>query len=195
MSEPLCPAWLSFTLTNVFRRLAHDPVRILGPFVREGNVALDIGCGPGFFTVPLARLAGDRGRVYAVDLQAAMLARTERRAARAGVLDRVRTVLADRASLRLPERADLALVFWVAHEVADPGRFFAEIRSALEPRGRLLLVEPRVHVSAPRYDEIVATAVQAGFEPGETPPVRISRAVVLRAGPISRNRPAGGTAS
>lgn len=185
MSEPLCPAWLSFTLTNVFRRLAHDPVRILRPFVRAGNAVLDVGCGPGFFTVPMARLVGDRGRVYAVDIQPAMLARTERRAARAGVLDRVRTVLADRRSLRLPERADFALVFWVAHEVEDPGRFFAEIRSALEPRGRLLLIEPRGHVSVSRYGEIVAAAVQAGFEPGETPHIRLSRAVVLRPGPGS----------
>lgn len=182
MTEPLCPPWLSFTLTNAFRRLAHDPVRILRPFVREGDAVLDVGCGPGFFTVPLARMVGDRGRVYAVDIQAAMLTRTERRAARAGVLDRVRTVLADRTSLRLPERADFALVFWVAHEVDDPGRFFAEIRNALEPRGRLLLIEPRVHVSLTRYDEIVMAAVQAGFEPGETPRVRLSRAVVLRPG-------------
>lgn len=183
MTEPLCPAWLSFTLTNAFRRLAHDPFRILRPFVREGDAALDIGCGPGFFTVPLARMVGAKGRVYAVDIQAAMLVRTERRAARAGVPDRVRTVLADKTSLRLPERADFALVFWVAHEVDDLGRFFAEIRSALEPRGRLLLVEPRGHVSGPRYDEIVTAAVHAGFEPGETPDIRLSRAVVLRPGP------------
>jgi ubiquinone/menaquinone biosynthesis C-methylase UbiE len=69
MTEPLCPAWLSFTLTNVLRRLAHDPVAILGPFLKEGDTAVDVGSGPGFFSVPMARMVGERGLVVAVDIQ------------------------------------------------------------------------------------------------------------------------------
>jgi len=195
MIEPPCPAWLSFTLTNVFRRIIHNPVRILGPFLREGDTAIDIGCGPGFFTVPMARLVGERGLVVAVDVQAKMLDLTRRRAERAGVADRVRLHLAGRSRLALDVRADFALAFWMAHEVEGLEDFFREIRTALEPDGALLLVEPKVHVSDRRYAEIVAAAESAGFEPRETAPVRLSRAVRLCPGPRPRNRRAGDTGS
>src|SRR5512138_1264458 len=89
MAEPLCSAWLSFTLTNILRRLAHDPVRILGPFVKDGDTVLDVGCGPGFFTVPMARLVGPLGRVVAVDIQEKMLEKARRKAEKAGVADRI----------------------------------------------------------------------------------------------------------
>lgn len=194
MIEHRCPPWLSFTLTNIFRRLAHDPARTLGPFVRPGDTVLDIGCGPGFFTIPLARLVGETGRVVAVDIQSGMLDRTRRRAEKAGLAARIRLVKADETGLHLEGAADLALVFWMAHEVEDLDRLFAEILAALRPDGRLLLVEPRVHVTAVGYGGILAAAARAGFETGETPVVRLSRAVVLRPA-ISRNRPAGDTAS
>ena len=177
MAEPLCPAWLSFTLTNAFRRLAQDPARILAPFIKEGETLLDIGCGPGFFTIPMARLVGPRGLVLAVDIQPKMLEKTRRRAERAGVEDRVRLHLAGRDGLGLDVRADFALIFWMAHEVDDPVRFFRDILGALKPGGLALLVEPRVHVTARRYGEIVVAAMSAGFEPFRTEPVRLSRNV------------------
>lgn len=195
MAEPLCPAWLSFTLTNVFRRMAHPPARILAPFIRDGDTVLDVGCGPGFFSIPLARLVGERGLVFAVDIQSGMLAKTRRRAARAGVLSRIRLVLADKSSLRLPARADFALVFWMAHEVDGVERFFGEIRAALEPGGSLLVVEPRAHVNRRRFDEIVRAATSAGFEVREAVPVRLSRAVVLKPSVTSRSRAGAGTGS
>ena len=101
MAEPRCPAWLSFTLTNIFRRMAHDPVRILRPFIREGDTVIDVGNGPGYFTVPMARMVGDRGLVIAVDIQSKMLEKTRRRAERAGVAGRIRPVLATAKMLGL----------------------------------------------------------------------------------------------
>ncbi|MGZ5499250.1 MAG: class I SAM-dependent methyltransferase [Candidatus Aminicenantales bacterium] len=188
MTEPLCPAWLSFTLTNVFRRMAHHPVRVLGPFLKEGDTALDIGCGPGYFTIPMARMVGDRGWVVAVDIQPAMLERTRRSAERAGVAGRVRLHLAAEDTLGLDLKADFALVFWMAHEVDRLERFFGEILAALKPEGRLLLVEPKVHVPKRRYLEIVAAAKKAGFTPHPTDPVRLSRAALLRPGTTSRSQ-------
>lgn len=195
MHEPLCPAWLSFTLTNVFRRMAHDPARILGPFVREGGTVLDIGCGPGFFTVPMARLVGARGLVVAVDIQPKMLEKARRRAERAGVVGRVRLHLAGKDSLGLKEKVDFALAFWMAHEVDDLRRFFGEVLEAMKPGGLLLLVEPLRHVGPRRYEEIVAAAVSAGFEAGEAVAVRLSRAVVLRPAAAPRSPSAGDTGS
>ncbi len=195
MTEPLCPAWLSFTLTNVFRRMAHNPARILCPFVREGATVLDIGCGPGFFTVPMARLAGEGGLVVAVDIQAGMLEKTRRKAERAGVARRVRLHLAEKNGLGLSVKADFALAFWMAHEVEDLDRFFAEILAALKPDGLLLLVEPLGHVPPRRFAEIVAAAASAGFESREAVAVRLSRAVVLRPAAAPRSPGAGDTGS
>ncbi len=195
MAEPLCPAWLSFTLTNVFRRLAHDPVRILAPFIRDGDTVVDVGCGPGFFTVPMARLVGPLGRVVAVDIQEQMLEKARQRAERAGLADRISLCLAGENGLDLDVKADFALVFWMAHEVDDLIRLFAEIRSALKAEGRLLLVEPRIHVTEARFDEIVGGAAAAGFEQGETPEIRLSRAVVLRPRRLSRSQEEGDTGS
>ena len=195
MTEPLCPAWLSFTLTNVFRRIAQDPVRILRPYLRDGDTALDIGCGPGFFTVPMARMVGDRGLVVAVDIQKEMLDKTRRRAERAGVAGRIRLQLATEEGLGLDVKADFALAVWMAHEVERLEPFFREILDALEPGGRLLLIEPRVHVPERRYGEIVSAAVSAGFEPHETAPVRLSRATLLRAGAASRSQGSRGIGS
>lgn len=188
MTELLCPAWLSFSLTNVFRRMAHDPARILGPFLREGDTAIDVGSGPGFFTVPMARLVGQHGLVVAVDIQPKMLEKTRRRAERAGVAGRIRLHLATADSLGLDVKADFALAVWMAHEVERLEHFFREILDALKPGGCLLLVEPRVHVPERRYAEIVAAAVSAGFEPHETDPVRLSRATVLRPRAIPRSQ-------
>ena len=61
-------------------------------------------------------------------------------------------------------KADFALAFWMAHEVDDLDRLFAEILAALKPGGLLLLVEPLAHVPQRRFEEIVAAAVSAGFE-------------------------------
>ncbi|MCK7462074.1 MAG: class I SAM-dependent methyltransferase [Sphingobacterium sp.] len=91
----------------------------------------------------------ERARVVAVDIHPGMLERTRKRAARAGVSRTAsRLHLADKDRLGLDcLRADFALAFWMAHEVPDPGRLFAGIRAALKPEGRLLLVEPRMHVA------------------------------------------------
>lgn len=195
MTEPLCPAWLSFTLTNAFRRLVHDPVRILRPFLAEGDTAVDVGCGPGYFTIPMARLVGPRGTVVAVDIQPGMLEKTRRRAERAGVGDRVRLCLAEATGLWLDSQADFALVFWMAHEVDDLVRLFRDVLAALTPDGLCLLVEPRGHVGPKRYGEIIASAIAAGFEARETGPIRLSRASVLRPALTSRSRREADTGS
>ncbi len=180
MGEHVCPTWLSFLLTNVFRRMAHDPDRILARFLKEGDVAVDVGCGPGFFTIPMARRVGEGGLVVALDIQQGMLEKTRKRAERAGVAGRIRLHLSRKDRLGVDLKADFALAFWMAHEVADCERLFAEILAVLKPGGLLLLVEPRMHVAGGPFAEIVAAAERAGFERHGDEAIRLSRAVVLR---------------
>ena len=73
MHGRVCPSWLAFVLNNPLRKLLQNPEKILKGLVQEGQTAVDLGCGPGFFTLPLARMVGESGRVIAVDLQSKML--------------------------------------------------------------------------------------------------------------------------
>jgi 2-polyprenyl-3-methyl-5-hydroxy-6-metoxy-1,4-benzoquinol methylase len=67
--DHVCPWWFAYTFDNPLRRLIHPPVRIFEGLVQEGQTAVDIGCGMGYFTLGLARMVGQNGQVIAVDLQ------------------------------------------------------------------------------------------------------------------------------
>ena len=179
-----CPWWLAYGFDNPLRRLIHDPARILGGLVQEGQTAVDIGCGLGFFSLALARLVGSHGRVISIDVQPEMLERAGRRARRRGLHERIEFRPCEPDELGLQDRVDFALAFWMVHEVADPEAFLAEVRSALTPRGHFLLAEPKVHVPAPRFRETVELASASGFEVLGTPRISLSRAVLLGPGEL-----------
>jgi SAM-dependent methyltransferase len=175
----VCPWWGGYFIDNPLRRWLHNPEQILTPYVKPGMAALDFGCGMGLFTIAMARLVGERGRVVAADLQQQMLDVLQRRAKRAGVADRIRTHRCLPASMGLAERLDFALAFWSAHEVPNIKRLLTEIYSCLNPQGQFLAVEPIGHVTAEAFAGMIALAAEAGFREQDRPAVRLSRAVIL----------------
>jgi 2-polyprenyl-3-methyl-5-hydroxy-6-metoxy-1,4-benzoquinol methylase len=175
MAERVCPPWIGYFLLNPLRKLVENPDRMFGPFVREGMVVLEPGCAMGFFTLPLARMVGPSGRVIALEIQDKMLAVLGRRAQKAGLTDRIelRRINADGYRLDdLSGRVDFAAAIHVVHEIPDKTLFFTEIWKALRPGGRLLVVEPKGHVSREQFEETIAMAEKAGFTP-ETLPKKI----------------------
>ncbi|MFP3232785.1 MAG: hypothetical protein RXR08_03625 [Sulfolobaceae archaeon] len=52
----------SFILSSPLRRLFENPYSILREFIKEGMTVLDHGSGPGFYTIPMAKLVGEKGR-------------------------------------------------------------------------------------------------------------------------------------
>ena len=174
-----CPPGACFTFDNFLRKALQDPRKILAPFALEGKTVLDIGPGKGYFTIPLARMVGDAGRVVAADIQPAMLKALARRARRAGISERIRIHLSREDGLGVSQAADFALMFWMAHEVPEKARLFRDIKAILKPEGRILLVEPRIHVTGEQFEKTVALAVDAGFAVLDKPAIRLSRSVVL----------------
>ncbi len=182
MAHRVCPWWVGYLLASPLRRLMQDPTEILRPFVSEGMTVLEPGPGMGFFTLELARLAGPRGRVIAVDIQPRMLEGLAKRADRAGLRDRidVREAAPDRMGTEdLEGKVDLVLAFAVIHELGSAERFFAEAYRALKRGGRLLAAEPKRHVRAAEFDETLSKAEKAGFAVVARPGIRGSRTALL----------------
>ena len=175
----VCPWWLCHSFDNPLRRLFHDPDRLLHPYVKPGMTVVDIGCGMGYFTVGLAKLAGPEGKVIAVDLQQPMLDALGRRARKAGMADRIVLHRSRKEGLGVEEPADFVLAFWMVHEVPDAPPFFREIFSLLKTEGRFLLVEPKIHVTKRGLERTLAVCRETGFRVLEEPAVALSRAFLL----------------
>lgn len=175
----VCPWWFVRSFDNPLRRLFQRPERILDGLVHPGDACVDIGCGIGYFTIPMARLVGPTGSVTAVDLQPQMLAGVERRARSSGLLDRVRLHRATASGLHLESTFDFALAFWMAHEVSDQPALLQGSYEALRPGGRMLLAEPKGHVNSAAFERTIELAQKVGFVAGAAPKVSFSRAALL----------------
>ena len=183
MPAKVCPACLGHFLANPIRKLIHPPKTILAPYVKEGMTVLDIGCGMGFFTIPLAQMVGTNGRVIGVDFQEKMLQGLKKRAQKRGVSTRIETRLCSQHTLGLQdlaEKIDFALAFAVVHEVPDPSKFFVELWATIKPCGSVLLAEPNGHVSKDEFTTTISIVQQHGFAIVEAPKIFRSRSVILR---------------
>ncbi len=177
-----CPWWLAYTFDNPLRRLVHNPASMFGSYIHAGGWAADLGCGMGYFSLGLARLVGPRGMIYSLDLQEEMLQRLKRRAKRKHLSDRVmaRQVRPDDLEARdLHDKLDLALAFWMVHEVADQAGLFKQVRYMLKPGGALFIAEPKFHVSASDFETSLVLAAESGLELTARPRVAFSRAAVF----------------
>lgn len=74
----------SILMDNFIRRLIFPPEKLLSQFISEGKVVADLGCGPGYFTLPIAKIVGQSGKVYAVDFDSEQIERLKEKAANKG---------------------------------------------------------------------------------------------------------------
>jgi 2-polyprenyl-3-methyl-5-hydroxy-6-metoxy-1,4-benzoquinol methylase len=142
----------------------------------------DIGCAMGFFSLPLAQMVGPNGKVICVDVQEKMIRSLEKRARKAGLSGRIKTLICREDSLGLDdlkEKIDFALASAVVHEVPDAAGFFSEIHKSMKPTGILLVAEPKGHVSEKDFETTISIAEQNGFTATDTPQIKRSRTVLL----------------
>ncbi len=77
--RPAIPAFL-----DPIRRLFEPPQRLIGSYVKKGQVVVDLGCGSGYYALPLAETVGSEGKVYAVDLGKNSIRTVEKKAKKHG---------------------------------------------------------------------------------------------------------------
>jgi protein-L-isoaspartate O-methyltransferase len=131
-------------LTRPEREAEEQPERMLDALhVRPGDTVADVGAGVGYHAWRLSARVGSDGKVYATDIQPGMLELLRRNIAEHGITNVV-SVQATPESTGLRDASiDVVLLVDVYHEAPDPQAFLRQLRRALKPSGRLVLVEFR----------------------------------------------------
>lgn len=175
----VCPAGSAGSLDNSLRKWLHNPEKLLSPYIKKGMTVLDLGCGPGVFTVEIAKLLQTTGIVIAADLQDEMLNIVADKIKDTASESRIKLHKCEKNSIGITERVDFILAFWMIHEVPDHARLFKELKLILKPGGTLFIIEPRFHVNHKSFEQMSSGLLNSGFKIVDTPKVFFSRTLLL----------------
>jgi 2-polyprenyl-3-methyl-5-hydroxy-6-metoxy-1,4-benzoquinol methylase len=180
--QHVCPWWIGYALINPFRKYYHNPDYILKPYVQPGMKAVDFGCAMGYFTLPMARMVGESGRIYAVDIQQKMINSLTKRASKAQLNNIIQPILMNGHPVpgELTGNIDFVMLFAVVHEVPSQEELFSNLANMVKPGGKVLFAEPMGHVSLNAFEKSIALSEQCGFELVQKISIKGSRAVVLQ---------------
>ncbi len=176
----VCPLENAGNLDTLSRRWKQHPKRLFGAYISKGMRILDIGCGPGFFTLDLARMTGENGYVIASDLQKGMLDIVEHKVQKSDVASRVILHQSGKNKIGYDKPVDFILAFYVIHEIPDEAGFFQEADSILTPGGRIYVAEPISKVTVEEFKKLINTALKTGFILEKRPRIRFTRSAIFR---------------
>jgi ubiquinone/menaquinone biosynthesis C-methylase UbiE len=147
-------------------RLVHETLfgLFVNPFdklsaagLKEGQEILEVGCGPGYFSIPAAEIAGDKGHVTSIDINPAAVEYLRKKIQRLRAKN-VEAVLADASATGLPDGSfDVAFLFGVVHAFPRLDDVLREMHRVLKPNGKLCIQSRR------SADEIVETVKAEGM--------------------------------
>jgi len=124
--------------------------------VGAGMAVLDFGCGSGTYTIPAAKLVGEGGRVYALDISKRALDRMEKKARKEGLKNIVRIDSSGGEEISLEdETVDLVLLIDVLHEIGNREALFDEVYRVLK-RGGAVCIYP-MHISTEKVERVAGS--------------------------------------
>jgi len=165
-------------LLHPLRNLVQNPKWLLRKYLRPADQVLDLGCGPGFFSLRIARMLDRDGHVTAVDIQPEMLRLLEKQCEAQRLSEKITTHLQPSPDeIGLEGVFNFILAFYMLHEVADKPAYLSQIRSLLPPNGLFFLVEPKFVISQGEFSIEVNQAEQQGLKPVISPNVAFSHSM------------------
>ena len=177
----VCPVELANSLDNKIRRWLQNPKKILAPYMKEGMTVLDVGCGPGFFSMEIAKMVGRRGKVISADLQEGMLQKLRDKIKGTELEERIKLIHCDKDKIHVQDRVDFILAFYMVHEIIDKNSFFKELKNILNEKGQFLIVEPKLfHVSRKEFERTMKLAENNGLNIFEGPKLLFSWSALLK---------------
>ena len=166
-SHHVCPWWVGYFLINPLRKLSEDPEKIFAAYIKPGMTVIDYGCAMGYFSIPLAKMTGNSGKVHCFDIQERMLRKLKKRARKRNLQKIISPHLITRNDETdfegMDQSADFALLCHVVHEVPEKRTLFQNIYRMLKPEALLYFAEPPKHVKDDEFNQSVEYARQAGF--------------------------------
>jgi len=164
--QHVCPVWVGYLMASPLRKLQQDPQKILAPYITPGMKILELGPAMGYFSLPMAKMTGEKGKVYCIDIQENMLNKLENRAKRKGLNGNIETRLASPDSMNINDlkaKIDFTLLAYVVHEVPDKKKLFTELHEAMKKDAKILFLEPKMHVKETEWINSLRIANESGF--------------------------------
>ncbi|MDG7012878.1 MAG: class I SAM-dependent methyltransferase [Nitrososphaerota archaeon] len=130
-----------FVTDNLLRRIVSDPKKTASRYVSPGGTVADLGCGAGYFTIPMAELAGTGGKVYAVDFDERAVGKVAAKAEERGLGRVVEARASSAADVRfIPDRSvDFVFAHGLLCCMKDHSGALREMRRILKSDGRMYL--------------------------------------------------------
>ena len=126
-------------IMSVVKNIRSIKQEIIRSGIKEGSHVLDYGCGPGFSTIPAAKIVGSQGVIYALDIHPFAIEIIEKKIKKHG-LKNVKTILTGNGTGLLDESIDIVLLFNVIFMIEDQEKLIDELYRVLKKGGTISIV-------------------------------------------------------
>jgi ubiquinone/menaquinone biosynthesis C-methylase UbiE len=126
-----------FSLDEATRRSWYSPEVILRE-LHSGMIFADIGCGDGFFAILAAKKVGEKGKVYAVDVDESAIQRLKSKAKAEGLKNITAKVGMAEETVFCDKCVDFVFYSMVLHDFRDPAEVLKNAKKMLKADGRLI---------------------------------------------------------
>lgn len=161
------PAFIGRLLDSGYRRRIQPPSQLIERSgIKRGMQVLDLGCGSGAFTPFIARTVGEKGKMYAFDIQPDMLKQLERKLSKAENKDIKNIKLIEGNAYKLPfdnNSLDLVNMVTVLQEIPDRNKALHEVKRVLRPGGLFAVTELFPDPDYPWKSTTIKLGEAAGF--------------------------------